>query len=97
MFRGKVVVVGAGSVGSTTAYTLLLGGLFQEIVLIDIRREKAEGDALDMAHGVSLVKPVTVYAGDYPDCKDADIVITDGNPFESMTNVEMVFIDGKAI
>ena len=81
MFRGKVVVVGAGAVGSTTAYTLLLGGLFQEIVLVDIRRDKAEGDALDMAHGVSLVKPVTVYAGDYSDCKDADIVIiTAGAP-----------------
>lgn len=81
MFRGKVVVVGAGAVGSTTAYTLLLGGLFQEIVLIDIRREKAEGDALDMAHGVSLVKPVTVRAGDWQDCQDADIVIiTAGAP-----------------
>ena len=38
MFRGKVVVIGAGAVGSTTAYTLLLGGLFQEIVLIDINK-----------------------------------------------------------
>lgn len=75
MFRGKIVVVGAGAVGSTTAYTLLLGGLFQDIVLIDINRDKAEGDALDMAHGVSLVKPVTVMAGDYSDCKDADIVV----------------------
>ncbi len=75
MFRGKIVLVGAGAVGSTTAYTLLLGGLFQDIVLIDINRDKAEGDALDMAHGVSLVKPVTVMAGDYPDCKDADIVV----------------------
>lgn len=81
MFRGKVVVIGAGAVGSTTAYTLLLGGLFQEIVLIDIRKDKAEGDALDMAHGVSLVKPVTVTAGDYSDCRDADIVIiTAGAP-----------------
>ncbi len=81
MFRGKVVVIGAGAVGSTTAYTLLLGGLFQEIVLIDINKDKAEGDALDMAHGVSLVKPVTVFAGDYSDCKDADIVvITAGAP-----------------
>lgn len=75
MFRGKVVVVGAGAVGSTTAYTLMLGGLFSEIVIIDINRAKAEGDALDMAHGVSFVKPVKVYAGDYADCKGADIVI----------------------
>ncbi len=75
MFRGKVVIIGAGFVGSTTAYTVMLGGLFSEIVLIDLNREKAEGDAMDMAHGVSFVKPVNVYAGDYSDCKDADIVI----------------------
>ena len=75
MFRGKLVIVGDGFVGSTTAFTIMLGGLFSEIVIIDIQKEKAEGDALDIAHGVSLVKPVKVYAGDYSDCKDADIVI----------------------
>ena len=64
MFRGKIVVVGAGFVGSTTAYTLMCGGLFNEIVLIDINKDKAMGDAMDMAHGVSFVKPVNVYAGD---------------------------------
>lgn len=81
MFRGKLVVIGAGAVGSTTAYTIMLSGLFQEIVLIDINKDKAEGDALDMAHGVSFVKPVSVISGDYSDCKDADIiVITAGAP-----------------
>lgn len=75
MFRGKIVIVGDGFVGSTTAYTIMLGGLFSEIVIIDINRDKADGDALDIAHGVSLMKPVKVYAGDYRDCKDADIVI----------------------
>ncbi|MBS7298755.1 MAG: L-lactate dehydrogenase [Eubacteriales bacterium] len=75
MFRGKVAVIGSGLVGSTTAYTLMLGGLFSEIVIIDINRDKAEGDALDIAHGVSFVKPVNVYAGDYSDCADADIII----------------------
>lgn len=75
MFRGKLVVIGAGAVGSTTAYTIMLSGLFQEIVLIDINKDKAEGDALDMAHGVSFVKPVSVYAGSYEDCKDADIIV----------------------
>lgn len=75
MFRGKLVIVGDGYVGSTTAYTIMLGGLFSEIVIIDIQKDKAEGDALDISHGVSLVKPVKVYAGDYSDCKDADIVI----------------------
>ena len=75
MFRGKVVVVGSGLVGSTTAYTLTLGGLFSEIVIIDINKSKAEGDALDIAHSISFVKPVNVYAGDYQDCRDADIII----------------------
>lgn len=75
MFRGKLVVIGAGAVGSTTAYTIMLSGIFQEIVLIDINRNKADGDALDMSHGVSFVKPVTVTSGDYTDCKDADIIV----------------------
>ncbi len=75
MFRGKIVVVGAGFVGSTTAYTIMCGGLFNEIVLIDINKDKAYGDAMDMAHGVSFVKPVNVYSGDWSDCIDADIVV----------------------
>lgn len=75
MFRGKLVMVGAGFVGSTTAYTIMCRGLFNEIVIIDINRAKAEGDAMDMAHGVSFVKPVNVYSGDYSDCKDTDIVV----------------------
>jgi L-lactate dehydrogenase len=75
MFRGKIVVIGAGFVGSTTAYTIMLDGLFNEIVLIDLNHDKAEGDAMDMIHGVSFVKPVNVYGGDYSDCKDADIVV----------------------
>lgn len=75
MFRGKLVVIGAGSVGSTTAYTIMLGGLFNEIGIIDINRDKADGDAMDMNHGVSFVKPVTVTSGDYSICRDADIVV----------------------
>ena len=75
MFRGKLVIVGAGFVGSTCAYTIMLGGNFSEIVLIDINRAKAEGDALDMSHSAAFLKPVSVYAGDYYDCADADIIV----------------------
>lgn len=75
MFRGKIVIVGAGFVGSTIAYTIMCGGLFNDIVLIDINKNKAEGDAMDMAHGVSFVKPVNIYSGDYNECTDADIVV----------------------
>ena len=75
MFRGKIVVIGAGFVGSTTAYTIMCGGLFNDIVLVDINADKAEGDAMDMAHGVSFVKPVNVRSGGYEECADADIVV----------------------
>ncbi len=46
MLRGKIVVVGAGFVGSTTAYTIMLDGFFREIVLIDVNKDKADGDVL---------------------------------------------------
>lgn len=75
MFKGKITVIGAGAVGSTTAYTLMLSGLVSEIVLIDINKDKAEGDALDMNHGISFVSPVKIIAGSYEDIKGSDMVI----------------------
>lgn len=71
----KVTIIGAGFVGSTTAYTLMLSGLISEIVLIDKNRSKAEGEVMDLNHGMPFVRPVRIYHGDYNDCKDSDIVI----------------------
>ena len=62
-------------VGSTTAYTLLLRERMNELVLIDANKEKAFGDALDMNHGLAFTGKTKVWAGDYSDCKDADIII----------------------
>ena len=73
--KGKVAIVGAGHVGSTTAYTLMQSGVASEIALIDIDREKAEGEEMDLSHGSAFVKPVDVYAGDFEDCWDADVVV----------------------
>ncbi len=75
MKKRKIVVIGVGAVGSTTAYTLLLRQRMDELVLIDVNRDKAEGDALDMNHGMPYLGRVKVWAGDYEDCKDADIII----------------------
>ncbi len=75
MHRGKVVVIGAGFVGSTCAYTLMHSGVFSEICIIDINKAKAEGDALDMSHGAAFTKAVKVTAGDYTACRDADMII----------------------
>jgi len=74
----KIAIVGTGFVGSTTAYTLMLSGLVSEIVLIDLNARKAEGEAMDMNHGMPFVRPVKIYSGDYPNCKDADIVVITG-------------------
>lgn len=75
MHRGKLVVIGAGYVGSTCAYTLMHSGIFSEIAIIDVNKDKAEGDALDMSHGAAFVKPVKVYSCDYSCCRDADMII----------------------
>ncbi|MFB6150377.1 MAG: L-lactate dehydrogenase [Haloarculaceae archaeon] len=73
--KGKVAIVGAGNVGATTAFSLMTTGSVSEIALVDIDHEKAEGEAMDLRHGAAFVKPVDVYAGDYEDCHDADVVV----------------------
>lgn len=71
----KVVIIGCGFVGAASAFCLMQSGLFSEMVLIDSDRSKAEGEALDISHGVPFSKPMKIYAGDYDDIKDASIVI----------------------
>ena len=71
----KCAIIGAGGVGSTTAFTLVQSGLFNEIVIIDVNKNKAEGEALDIAHGIQFTNPVNIYSGDYKDLADAYLVI----------------------
>ena len=71
----KVAIVGCGFVGSATAFCLMQSGLFSEMVLIDADHDKAEGEALDIAHGIPFVGHVNIYAGGYDDIVDAAIVI----------------------
>ncbi len=75
MKREKAVVIGSGFVGSTIAYTLAIKGIFDDLAIIDIDRDKAEGDAIDISHGGAFVKPIQVSSGDYKLCKDADVII----------------------
>lgn len=71
----KVAVIGTGFVGSSFAYSLMIHGTTSEIVLIDIDRKRAEGEAMDLNHGLPFVQPARIWAGDYPDCEGADIVV----------------------
>ncbi len=71
----RVAIVGSGNVGSTFAYALLLSGLASEIVLIDINRARAEGEAMDLNHTEPFAKPTRIWAGDYPDCTGAAVTV----------------------
>jgi len=71
----RVAVVGTGNVGSTFAYALLLGGLASEIVLIDLNRARAEGEAMDLNHTEPFAKPTRIWAGDYADCAGAAVTV----------------------
>ena len=71
----KVAVVGCGFVGAASAFALMQSGLFSEMVLIDVDHERAEGEALDIGHGMPLAKPMQIYAGDYDDAADAAIIV----------------------
>ena len=73
--KTRIVVIGVGAVGSTTAYTLLLRHRMDELVLIDANNAKAVGDALDMNHGLPFLGQSKVWAGTYEDCREADIII----------------------
>ena len=71
----KVAIVGCGFVGSASAFALMQSGLFSEMVLIDADTNKAEGEALDISHGLPFGKPMKIYAGGYDDITDAAIII----------------------
>lgn len=71
----KVAVVGCGFVGSSSAFALMQSGMFSEMVLIDVMKEKAEGEAMDISHGTALNAPMNIYADDYADAKDAAIIV----------------------
>ena len=71
----KVGIVGCGFVGSACAFSIMRSGLFAQMVLIDADRDRAEGEALDIGHGVPLSKPMEIKAGDYSDLADATVVV----------------------
>ena len=75
MMAGKIVIIGAGFVGSTVAYSLLTKDFIDELVLIDIDKRKLRGEILDLRPGLAEVSRSRVRAGDYCDCADADVLV----------------------
>ena len=71
----KITIIGAGSVGATIAYKLSYEDIASEIVMIDINRDKVEGEVMDIEQGTCFRNPISIVAGDYEDAKGSDIVI----------------------
>lgn len=77
----KVILVGDGAVGSSYAFALVTQNIAQELGIIDIFKEKTQGDAEDLSHALAFTSPKKIYAADYSDCHDADLVVlTAGAP-----------------
>ena len=74
----KIGLVGCGMVGSASAYALVMSGVGREIVLVDLKRERAEAEANDISHAVPFAHPLVVRAGDYPDLANATVVVIAG-------------------
>ena len=76
MKNGKVVLIGTGFVGMSMAYTMLNRGGVNELVLIDIDKNKTEGEEMDLNHGMSFApQKMIIKAGDYDECKDAQVIV----------------------
>jgi len=88
----KVVVIGAGAVGTTYIYALLNSGLATEIALIDIDRSRVEGEVMDLSHGLPFIPPIKIHAGSYSDCADANLVVitAGGKQAPGQSRIELV-------
>jgi len=98
MSTSKVVIVGTGMVGMSYAYSLVNQGTVEELVLIDIDKERALGEAMDLNHGLAFApRKMSIKAGDYIDCKDAQIVvITAGvNQKEGQSRIDLLNSNAK--
>lgn len=71
----KAAMIGCGFVGSSSAFALMQSGIFSEMVMVDVDRDRAEGEAMDISHGLPFARPVKIYAGDYDDIVDAGVII----------------------
>ncbi|MBP5451719.1 MAG: NAD(P)-binding domain-containing protein, partial [Treponema sp.] len=93
----KITIIGAGQVGSTVAYALIVKGVASEIVLIDINTERAMGEAMDMRQGTPYTKAINIHDGSYEDAKDSDVVIlTSGvarKPGQSRLDLAQINVD----
>ncbi len=98
--KRKIVLVGTGFVGMSFAYSILNQGGVNELVLIDVLKEKAEGEAMDLSHGLSCAPSrINIKSGDYSECKDANIVVITAGVAQKpgQTRLELATINANII
>ncbi len=96
--KRKIVLIGTGFVGMSFAYSLLNQGGINELVLVDVMKEKAEGEAMDLSHGLSCAPSrINIKSGDYTECKDANIVVITAGIAQKpgQTRLELATINAK--
>ncbi|MCM1298124.1 MAG: L-lactate dehydrogenase [Firmicutes bacterium] len=88
----KAAIIGCGFVGASIAFTLMQRSTFSEMVLIDIDPKKAEGEALDISHGLPYSAPMEIYAGSYDDLTDAALIViaAGANQKEGETRLDLI-------
>ncbi|MDR3256038.1 MAG: L-lactate dehydrogenase [Endomicrobium sp.] len=92
----KVCIVGCGNVGMRYAYSMIISGVAREMILIDYNKKKAEGEAMDLSHGAPFVSPVKIYAGDYPDTANSDLVVITAGRGQKQGETRIDLIKGNA-
>ncbi len=98
MKKGKIVLVGTGFVGMSMAYSMLNRGGINELVLVDIDKDKTIGEEMDLSHGLPYApQKMVIKAGDYSDCKDAQIVVITAGAAQKpgQTRLELAEINTK--
>ena len=100
MKKGKIVLIGTGFVGMSMAYSMLNRGGIEELILIDIDKEKTIGEEMDLSHGLPFApQKMVIKAGDYGDCKDAEIVVITAGVAQKpgQTRLELAEVNTKIV
>ena len=92
----KVVVIGAGFVGTTYVYALMHTGLAGKIVLIDLDKKRVQGEVMDLEHGLAFIPPVEIRPGDYSDCADADLIVVTAGAKQIPGQSRLELLQGNA-
>jgi len=92
MLTPKISIIGAGNVGMRYAYSAMIKGVARTILIVDTNKKRAEGEAMDLSHGMPYISPVEVIAGDYPDIKGSDLVVVTAGKKQAQDQTRLALV-----